>query len=485
MVKDTKNITNQIGKELEKDFDRFEINFDYKKNVAKILLDNLPITEIDKDNTHKILTSSGGLYKSLKTLRELTLFYPNLLKKIQTFIIEEFDKYKPKERSEKEDSNKREEEINVPNTEIKIWEDIEKILNKNLLNATKSFLLKLGSIVGLWYLDFDDSINDFCWIIFIGVRGAGKSVLDNSFLRSEFTLHTDTLTTNSLAPGTPKTDVDKPHSLLDDVRGKALFIHDLTSTLGLSDKDKRKICGDLTNSYGKEPLNKYSPGLGLEPYGAEFTFIGSLTERVYYANKSLLDNMGRFLYFYVKKKDHKLMKKYKPNSKILNEATLGFLTNLRNRFIKEQPKLEISGDADAYLDDLLDIYEEYIQVIRFWNKDMKKHEFYYNLRYDFECPLRRRKQLVILMNAIKFIKDDKTPINRMDVDFIKPLLWGMDKRSERREKIKKMLENNPFLEELNPYVLFDCKDKKDQIPKDVIKIEELEKQTNGFDYEKL
>ncbi|TKJ25671.1 MAG: hypothetical protein CEE42_06735 [Promethearchaeota archaeon Loki_b31] len=125
MVKnDIKEIPNQIGKELEKDFDRFEINFDYKKNIAKILLDNLPITEIDKDNTHKILTSSGGLFKSLKTLRQLNLFYPNLLKEIQKFIIEEFDKYKPKERSEKEDSNEQKEDMNVPNAEIKIWKTI-------------------------------------------------------------------------------------------------------------------------------------------------------------------------------------------------------------------------------------------------------------------------------------------------------------------------------------------------------------------------
>lgn len=484
MVETTKT-KDKIGEELEKDFERFNFYFEHKKNRTKILLDDLPLCEIDKDSTHKLLTKSGGLFKALNTLRELNLFYPNLLKKIQSYIIEESDKYKSKEREEKEDSNEREEKINVPNLEIKTWEDMKEILNKNLLDATKSFLIKLGSIVGLWYLDFDDSINDFCWIIFIGVRGAGKSVLDNSFLHGEFTLHTDTLTPNSLAPGTPKTDVDKPHSLLDDVKGKALFIHDLTSTLSLSIKDKLKICGDLTNSYGKEPLNKYSPGLGLEPYGAKYTFIGSLTERVYVANKSLLDNMGRFLYFYVKKKDHKLMKKYKPNSKILNESTSGFLTNLRKRFDIEIPKLRISDEADEYLDNLLDVYEEYIQVLRYWDKEKKNYVFFYNLRYDFECPLRRRKQLVILINAIKFIKNDKTPISKVDVDFVKPLLWGMDKTHERTTKIEKMINNNPFIEELNPYELFNCKDKLGKFDEEIIKIEELEKVTNGLDYEEL
>ncbi|GAH00232.1 unnamed protein product, partial [marine sediment metagenome] len=123
-----------------------------------------------------------SFFITLKFFKEdKNLFYPELITEIQQFIIKEHDKYlevlaKIKEKAEQESNESEISEDNekvIPNENVKTWGDMKKILNKNLLDATKSFLIKLGSIVGLWYLDFDDSINDFCWIIFIGVRGAG------------------------------------------------------------------------------------------------------------------------------------------------------------------------------------------------------------------------------------------------------------------------------------------------------------------------
>lgn len=314
---------------------------------------------------------------------------------------------------------------------IRTWEQMSKIVEDNLYQRKDEFLMVLSNIVSLWFAK-----KDFFWLLIIGVRGCGKSELLRCFDNSEFTYTTDVFSLNALAPGWAKNDDgSNVYSLLDEMKDRTFINPDLTAALGQRKDVKIKGFKELSNAYDPRGLIKFSPGAGNRRYGGNFNFIGAITKKVYYINVELLEDMGRFLKLELKKIPFRLKIQHEPNTDVINHTVIGFLRNLKKKFDREKPVITIGKETDNYLMDIMDVYEEYIRV--FPKKNQYGHftgDYEYMDQYDIEEPSRRYKQIKMACEAKVFIENRKE-ITREDIDFFKPLLWGLDNQSVRLAKM--------------------------------------------------
>lgn len=437
-----------------KDIERFK--FKYETKGCRISLDDMPLVFITRrlEEHLKIGNKNGKFYKRLKEVGKEELFYPELTNNIIKSIEVNFVKI----RKQKEIQT---EKLIEADTSIKTWNDLKKVLNKNLYKREEEYKFVMACIISQWFTE-----NDYIFILLIARRGEGKSTLLNPFDGSDLILSIDQCTTNAFAPGTAEVGEVKA-SLLEQAKGKTLIIHDFTALLSLAKDQRIKIFGDITNSYGKEGLKKFSPGAGNKRYGGGYNLIGGITYDIFKPNKKLLTQTGRFLYYRLPELDFmKLAKSNKvPNSSELQKAVQGYLFNLKIRFDKDKPKIVISDDVKRKMWKFFRIYEHYLKVYKYKYTPKDSFDTKYKLRYNkdvhIENPNRRYRQALMLLKAVAFI-EGKTEVSEKDFDTIKVLFQGIDDPKTIHKKLE-LIPNNILGGIGNKFEIFESKE---DIPND-------------------
>ncbi len=440
-----------------KDIERFKFNYETKG--CRIYLDDIPLVFITQrlEEHLKIGSKNGKFYKRLKEVGKEDLFYPQLTNDIIKSLEHNFAKVREKKEAQTE-------KVIEANTSIKTWEDLAEVINRNLYNREEEFKFTMACITSLKFVE-----NDFINTLFIAPRGAGKSSLLNPFDGSPLVLSIDQCTTNAFAPGTAEVGEIKS-SLLEDCKGKTLIIHDMTALLSLSKDQRIKIFGEITNSYGKQGLKKYSPGAGNRRYGGGYNLIGGITYDVFKPNKRLLSQTGRFLYYKLPELNflQLAMSDKVPNSEELQKAVQGYLFNLEIRFKKEKPKITFSREIKTEMWKFFDIYKHYLKVYNYKYTPKDSFDTKYKLKYhgdvQIEEPNRRYRQAIMLLKAIVFI-EGRTEVSLKDFNNIKVLFQGIDDPKIIHKKLK-LIPNSVFHSTLDKFKVFESEKFKEDKPED-------------------
>ena len=265
--------------------------------------------------------------------------------------------------------------------DITSWDDFKSELENHIQGRTNDFLFVLSVIVSYWYAD-----KECVYALLLAPRGRGKSSILNCFEKCEDVVLMDDWTMESLAPGTAQADQDT-QGLLDLTKDKTLLMHDMTTLLGSHPNKVRKQLANFTQSFGKEPLRKFSPGTGKREYGGGWNGIFGITPRLFTKNLTNFINTGRFLVYKLNSIDQEEIitnRKNHPDYESIKKVCNGFLRRLK----EEIPVVQIEENIRKYIVDFLTIYVKYLLIF-----DGKYHN------YQTEGIIRRFNQIEMLIKA--------------------------------------------------------------------------------------
>ncbi len=340
-----------------------------------------------------------------------------------------------------------------PDISIKKLKQLEIIFNDNLYNRWEDFRLMLYTVVSYFFIK-----RDCVFLIIINPKGLGKSTLCECLPDSDYVISTDNLTNEALAPGTPN-EGDVANSLLDDCEDKTLITHDMSALLSSNEQKKDIFFGIMTNAYGLQPYKKYSPGSGNREYGGGFNFIAGITPSTYYKNKFRFDDNGRFLIYELRDLDQiEAIKKRMTNPGVekIKMAVQGLLFNLNKEKKNMKEEIILPERTNKYIWEFFAIYQYYKLVWRSWNKDKENYsgDYEFKKKYKKDGVARPYNQLIMLCEAKCFVEGRKS-ITMKDVDYFKPIFYGMDNENTRKLKLDKLPEEYKLD---NMYKLFDVEE---------------------------
>lgn len=299
--------------------------------------------------------------------------------------------------------------VEIP--DITSWEDFKSELEKHIQGKTEDFLFVLSVIVSYWHAD-----KECVYALLLAIRGGGKSSLLNCFENCEDVVLMDDWTMESLAPGTAQAD-QEAQGLLDLTKDKTLLMHDLTTLLGSHPNKVRKQLANFTQSFGKEPLRKFSPGSGKREYGGGWNGIFGITPRLFTKNLTNFINTGRFLVYKLNSINQEEIitnRKNHPDYESIKKACKGFLRGLK----EEIPDIQINEDIREYVVDFLKIYVKYLLVY-----DGEYHN------YETEGIIRRFNQIEMRIKAKAHI-EGRIEATIEDAMFFLRTLWiDQDKKT--------------------------------------------------------
>ncbi|TXT64260.1 MAG: hypothetical protein BAJALOKI1v1_590020 [Promethearchaeota archaeon] len=310
---------------------------------------------------------------------------------------------------------RKEEELPV----IESWDAFKEELESYIQGRTEDFLFVLSVIVSYWHAD-----KECIYVLLLAPRGSGKSSLLNCFEGCNDVVLMDDWTMESLAPGTAQAD-QEVKSLLDLTEDKTLLMHDMTTLLRSHPNKVRKQLANFTQSFGKQPLRKFSPSAGKKEFGGGWNGIFGITPRLFHMNLTNFINTGRFLVYKLSSIDQAeiiMNQKNHPDYDSIRKACKSFLAKLK----QELPEIHISDDIRQYIVDFLKMYVQYLLVF-----DGTYHQ------YEPEGIIRRFNQIEMLMKAKVHIEGRKDATIE-DANFFLRMLWIEQDKQSRLAKLKQI-----------------------------------------------
>ena len=337
-----------------------------------------------------------------------------------------------------------------PDESINTLDKLLNIINKNLYNREKDFMILLCVIISHFFHK-----SDYIFLCIVASEGSGKSLLCKCFPNSDYNVAVAETTLESWAPGTAREE-DVTHALLDEVRDKTVINEDMSMTLSSSQNKIDKFFGTIELIYG-DSLPKHSPGTGLQEYDCRINYIFGLRIVTYIDHIKRFGSTQKILIYKLTRSDHtKAIREddfEDPDKELIKKSVLGFMINLHKRreeMIKKELDIEIPKLIRLYISDFVEVLVNYGLV---W-KEEKKYKYH---AFDPRGTGRPYNQMIMLCKA-KCFMEERTSITKEDVDFFKPLFWKLDDIDDRCDKLYAIKKNisliTPFI---NKYKVFDTK----------------------------